>query len=629
MVNCNPETVSTDYDTSDRLYFEPLDDGGGARDLRARAARRRRDPVRRPDAAQARAGDRGGRLPRSSARRSTRSTSPRTASGSASCSPTSASAARSGGSRRAPTRRPRSPTGSATRCSCGRRTCSAAAAMRVCYSRGAGASRHSRRARADARRPLPRERDRDRRRRALRRRDDLRRRGHAARRGGRRPLRRLLLRAAGAVARRRSARRRSPRSSAARAGARRRRAAQRPARGRRTTTCTCSRSIRAPRARCRSPRKATGVNLVEAACRLAAGATIAELGLPPSGRRARYSVKAAVLPFARFPGADPVLGPEMRSTGEVMASASDLPTALREGRARRRPAAARGRRRPSSRSATPTRRRPSRSRRRSPGSASELVATAARPRTLRGAGLEVDEVRKVGEAGRGADGRRPDPPRPLRPRRQHARRGSGARTRRLPDPRGRARRPRPVHHDDRRRRGGGRRRSPTPAPRPLLAPGAHRERIDVEASRARVVSGCESRRRGGRAVHARSGVERGGLDPGIPGQFFMLEAPGHVLPRPFSLCLAPRGRAWLPDRSDRPRHARALRARARRGDPRLRTARQRLPARRRPAAARRRRHRHRAASRISRRRSSTRRRCSASARGATPRRPRSCRTPRS
>jgi dihydroorotate dehydrogenase electron transfer subunit len=36
-------------------------------------------------------------------------------------------------------------------------------------------------------------------------------------------------------------------------------------------------------------------------------------------------------------------------------------------------------------------------------------------------------------------------------------------------------------------------------------------------------------------------VRRGGLDPGIPGQFFMLEAPGRVLPRPMSLCLAPRG----------------------------------------------------------------------------------------
>ena len=36
-------------------------------------------------------------------------------------------------------------------------------------------------------------------------------------------------------------------------------------------------------------------------------------------------------------------------------------------------------------------------------------------------------------------------------------------------------------------------------------------------------------------------VERGGVDPGVPGQFFMLEAPGRLLPRPMSLCLAPAG----------------------------------------------------------------------------------------
>jgi NAD(P)H-flavin reductase len=36
-------------------------------------------------------------------------------------------------------------------------------------------------------------------------------------------------------------------------------------------------------------------------------------------------------------------------------------------------------------------------------------------------------------------------------------------------------------------------------------------------------------------------VERGGLDPGVPGQFFMLEAPERVLPRPMSLCTARRG----------------------------------------------------------------------------------------
>ena len=36
-------------------------------------------------------------------------------------------------------------------------------------------------------------------------------------------------------------------------------------------------------------------------------------------------------------------------------------------------------------------------------------------------------------------------------------------------------------------------------------------------------------------------IERGGLEAGLPGQFFMLELPGHVVPRPFSICLAPKG----------------------------------------------------------------------------------------
>src|SRR5436305_5091302 len=71
--------------------------------------------------------------------------------------------------------------------------------------------------------------------------------------------------------------------------------------------------------------KATGVNLVEAACRLAAGEPLSELELPESRSLEHVSVKAAVLPFGRFPGSDPVLGPEMRSTGEVMATAADLP----------------------------------------------------------------------------------------------------------------------------------------------------------------------------------------------------------------------------------------------------------------------------------------------------------------
>src|SRR2546421_8691498 len=53
--------------------------------------------------------------------------------------------------------------------------------------------------------------------------------------------------------------------------------------------------------------KATGVNLVEAACRIAAGTPLSALALSRGLTPRHVSVKAAVLPFARFPGADPVL----------------------------------------------------------------------------------------------------------------------------------------------------------------------------------------------------------------------------------------------------------------------------------------------------------------------------------
>ena len=127
MINCNPETVSTDYDTSDRLYFEPLTfedvsavldnekpDGilvqfGGQTPLKlARRSRRR--------------------ATRSGAPRPSRSTWPRTAAGSASCSreldlraPEHAEARIAGGGARGRA------AGSATRSWCGRPTCSAGA----------------------------------------------------------------------------------------------------------------------------------------------------------------------------------------------------------------------------------------------------------------------------------------------------------------------------------------------------------------------------------------------------------------------------------------------------------------------------------------------------------------------
>ena len=64
--------------------------------------------------------------------------------------------------------------------------------------------------------------------------------------------------------------------------------------------------------------KATGLPLVHHAVRLMLGERIADLNLPPERIARHVSVKEAVLPFARFPLTDPTLGPEMRATGEVM-----------------------------------------------------------------------------------------------------------------------------------------------------------------------------------------------------------------------------------------------------------------------------------------------------------------------
>ncbi|MGB1627129.1 MAG: carbamoyl-phosphate synthase large subunit, partial [Miltoncostaeaceae bacterium] len=74
--------------------------------------------------------------------------------------------------------------------------------------------------------------------------------------------------------------------------------------------------------------KATGVPVVRHAVRLMLGEQIADLGLPGAGSMRHVAVKEAVLPFARFPWADPVLGPEMRSTGEVMGIGAEFAEAF-------------------------------------------------------------------------------------------------------------------------------------------------------------------------------------------------------------------------------------------------------------------------------------------------------------
>jgi carbamoyl-phosphate synthase large subunit len=78
--------------------------------------------------------------------------------------------------------------------------------------------------------------------------------------------------------------------------------------------------------------KAIGVPLAKIACRLMLGEPLADQELP-EGQPTHVSVKEAVLPFSRFAGADSVLGPEMKSTGEVMGIAADFPTAFGKAQA--------------------------------------------------------------------------------------------------------------------------------------------------------------------------------------------------------------------------------------------------------------------------------------------------------
>jgi carbamoyl-phosphate synthase large subunit len=87
--------------------------------------------------------------------------------------------------------------------------------------------------------------------------------------------------------------------------------------------------------------KATGVSLAKVAARVMAGATIRELrteGLLPERSVGHdgidhVAVKEAVMPFERFPGVDTVLGPEMRSTGEVMGIDSNFGAAFAKAEA--------------------------------------------------------------------------------------------------------------------------------------------------------------------------------------------------------------------------------------------------------------------------------------------------------
>jgi carbamoyl-phosphate synthase large subunit len=70
--------------------------------------------------------------------------------------------------------------------------------------------------------------------------------------------------------------------------------------------------------------KAIGAPLAKLAAKVMVGATLQELGFTEERKLAHVAVKEAVLPFAKFPNVDTVLGPEMKSTGEVMGIDSDF-----------------------------------------------------------------------------------------------------------------------------------------------------------------------------------------------------------------------------------------------------------------------------------------------------------------
>ena len=82
--------------------------------------------------------------------------------------------------------------------------------------------------------------------------------------------------------------------------------------------------------------KCIGVSLAKIAARCMAGTSLEAQGFTNEIIPHYVSVKESVFPFNKFPGADPILGPEMKSTGEVMGVGDELRGGVREGDARER-----------------------------------------------------------------------------------------------------------------------------------------------------------------------------------------------------------------------------------------------------------------------------------------------------
>ena len=144
--------------------------------------------------------------------------------------------------------------------------------------------------------------------------------------------------------------------------------------------------------------KAIGVPLAKMACRLMLGERLEDLGLPSEAMPTDHvCVKEAVLPFDRFTGTDALLSPEMRSTGEVMGVARDFPTAFAKAQA------AAGARLPNEGTVFITLTDGDKSGAYAIASRLEdlgfrIVATAGTAQAIRGMGARVEDVlKKVGE----------------------------------------------------------------------------------------------------------------------------------------------------------------------------------------------------------------------------------------
>ncbi|MCG2581999.1 MAG: carbamoyl-phosphate synthase large subunit [Marinobacter sp.] len=142
--------------------------------------------------------------------------------------------------------------------------------------------------------------------------------------------------------------------------------------------------------------KAIGVSLAKVAARVMAGKSLAELGFTQEIVPGYYAVKESVFPFNKFPAVDPILGPEMKSTGEVMGIGDSFDEAFAKA------ALATGERLPGQGTAFMSVRDVDK-----PGAADvardlvdagfKLIATTGTAKALKEAGIEVERVNKVRE----------------------------------------------------------------------------------------------------------------------------------------------------------------------------------------------------------------------------------------